>query len=123
MSPIHSEDLQALLQQFRGSAKHYPHWQKHFAYSEGVKFLADQAHCYWLLDTIADLQCRISRAKLESIQIWHLEQHSEGHVVLKCLEDEGTPPAIVHEVEHRDFPMERFKLYLMNRVLFLPSEY
>jgi hypothetical protein len=41
------------LQQFHGSENLYRHFSKNLIYTDGIKFLAEQAGCYWLIDEIA----------------------------------------------------------------------
>lgn len=51
------EELTASLEQFVGSTKLYKHWLG-IKYTDGVKYLANEAGAYWLIDAIASHQTR-----------------------------------------------------------------
>ncbi|CAA9302355.1 hypothetical protein AVDCRST_MAG94-444 [uncultured Leptolyngbya sp.] len=53
-------EIQAALSRFHGCETFYRYWTGRLIYTEGVKYLADTAHCYWLIDAIASHQpkCR-----------------------------------------------------------------
>lgn len=45
------------LDQFTGSENWHRHWcNRHVTYTDGAKYLADNAGAYWLLDEIAIIQ-------------------------------------------------------------------
>ncbi|MEO8964712.1 MAG: DUF6876 family protein [Gammaproteobacteria bacterium] len=42
------------LNQFISSGQFFKHWiNSKLVYTEGVQYLAEKAHCYWLIDEIA----------------------------------------------------------------------
>jgi hypothetical protein len=47
--------LTAALAYFTGTTAYYRYWLGITHLTDGVKFLADNAHCYWLLDAIGGL--------------------------------------------------------------------
>ncbi|MGA9381161.1 MAG: DUF6876 family protein [Phormidium sp.] len=48
---LSAEQLKSQLSHFTGTDNYYKHWLG-FQYTDGIKFLADNAECYWLLDAI-----------------------------------------------------------------------
>ena len=44
------------LNQFTGTECYYPHWTKKLVYTDGVKFVADVAEAFWLIDLVASYQ-------------------------------------------------------------------
>jgi hypothetical protein len=107
-----------------------------------VRFLAEQAGAYWLIDLIASHQ-RSAAARREPFQVWRLvltpnrprgfmaraemggDCRGTGQVLLhqnragQWLEG----PAIVQRIPYTDFPLpDGIKLYLEDGVLCLPSE-
>ena len=40
------------LSQFIGTENYYRHWTGHGVYTDGVKYLAEKAGAYWLIDAI-----------------------------------------------------------------------
>ena len=132
-----AQNLQVDLARFVGSENYYLHWLKSFTYTDGVKFLADTAACYWLLDAIASYQpqCR-KDPMLAEFQVWFLLQAGHAAIpwievagnsaVLTCWRDTPTspsPPSIRQDILFTDFLLPEIKLYVSCGVLMLPSEY
>jgi len=99
--------------------------------TDGVKWMAEKAGAFWLLDAIASYQPACLKDKmLREFQVWTLttEQRSEtnrrGH--LKGERDTGDPKAIRQEIEYTDFPLDEIKLYVepcsAGQLIMLPSE-
>ena len=119
---ITSEQLEADMRQFTGTE----HWYRHplyraFCYTDGVKYLAEAAGAYWLIDTI--LACQLDpRVEKEYFQFWTLTVNADRSAVLTCTD--GNDTAVYRqEYGFTDFPLKTQKLYLTNNVLLLPSEY
>lgn len=128
------EQLKSQLNHFTGTDRYYKHLLG-FQYTDGIKFLADNAEAYWLLDAIASYQpTLLQNQRLRDFQLWLLvvgNEHEfikpkEGNkTVLTCWEDTPSPgvkPAVSQQIEYKDFPLPVITLYLENRVLLLPSE-
>jgi hypothetical protein len=113
-------------------------------YTTGVKYLAEKAQAYWLIDAIASHQTKrlLSNENLRYFQLWLLtvtntenqlpqkygfiKPISNHKAVLTCWEDtpvEGVKPVIRQDIEFTDFPLTEMKLYVENSVLLLPSEH
>jgi hypothetical protein len=104
------------------STEFYRRWLKGFRYTEGVRFLAEHARCYWLIDLIAILQVRaVKDAWLREFRLWELVvQDRRG--ILTCSRD--TEDVAFREViETTDFPIACVHLYVEGGVLMLPSEH
>lgn len=119
-------DLLRALSQFASSDSLHSHpspLTEAFEYTDGVKFLADQAGAYWLLDLIASWQKRARRdSKLRDFQLWEIRvDTAKRRGVVICLRDAGDE-AFRQHLPLTDFPLPSVKLYLENGVLMLPSE-
>lgn len=114
---------QSQLNQFSGGEELYPHWLKRFSYTEGVKFLADRGNAHWLLDAIASHQPNLLRQNpmLADFQSWKLTVTNRKGV-LYCGVD-GDKLEQVQKIPFTDFPLSEVKLFLIDGVLLLPSEY
>lgn len=88
--------------------------------TDGVLALAEAADFYWLLTVIGSHQ---RNEKLDpSFQVWKLTVHTEtSSAVVQGYND--TTLIITQEVSFTDFPLEEVKLFLMDGILLLPSEY
>lgn len=116
------EQITAVLKQFIGSGIIYQHCLS-IKFTEGVKYLADAAEAYWLIDGIASHQIKrfLSNTKLQYFQIWHLLAKEKSGTLI-CEWDTGKE-VIRQEIEYTDFPIASIKLYLVSKVLMLPNEY
>jgi len=119
---IEANALYAELNQFTGSTEFYPHWLPGFRYTEGVRFLAERACCYWLIDLIASLQVKaLKDAWLREFQLWELFV-KDKRGVLVCSRD-SDDQAFRQAIEATDFPLAYVHLYVEGGVLMLPSEH
>lgn len=117
-----ADELEVTLAHFTGSTELHRHWSKLFSYTDGVKFLADEAGAHWLLDVIASLQKKARKdPMLRDIQIWVLQVFSDKRAILNCNRD-PLQTVFISRIPFTDFPLPEIKLYLENDVLCLPSE-
>ncbi len=116
------EILKQSLNQFTGTENYYRHWTGLIVFTDGVKYLADKAGAYWLIDLIASWQVR-SKVKKCPFQIWELKVNEDRTAVATMREDSDQPEVVRQEIPYTDFPLEKIKLYLVDGVLMLPSEY
>ncbi|MFP4336414.1 MAG: DUF6876 family protein [Halothece sp.] len=132
---ITAEQLQTQLQQFTGTNFYYQHWFG-LRYTDGIKFLANSAKCYWLIDAIASYQPQLQQIPmLRQFQLWvfvvgnnheFIQPKPENQAVLTCWEDTpklGIKPAITQQIPYTDFPLPKLYLYVESQVLLLPSEH
>lgn len=134
MAMMNAETLLQNLQHFCGSEQYYKHGLG-LCYTDGIKYLAENAQCYWLIDAIASHQPTAKKnPRLKEFQLWFLHVGT-GHefikpkagnaAVLTCWED--TPkaeskPVIIQQIPFTDFPLKEIKLYLKEKILLLPDE-
>ena len=91
-------------------------------FTDGAKYVADQAGAYWLLDEIAIIQQHNTRVAAEDFQVWKLAVHADQTSVLTC--DDGNGNVIFSKpIEYTDFPPEGITLYCTNNTILLPREY
>lgn len=120
---------EADLRQFSGGEERYRHalLGDRFTYTEGVKFLAEQAGAYWLIDAIASYQLdrRIrGDAMLRDFQLWTLRLHNGGAILALTRDSGFAEPTVIEQfIEYTDFPLAKVRLYVENGVLLLPSEH
>jgi hypothetical protein len=116
------QQISSELNQFTGSTTLYKHWLG-FKYTDGIKYLAEENSCYWLLDAIFSYQTQhfLSNPNLREFQIWHLRVDNNSGVLI-C-EWDTNQEVLRQEIEYTDFPLKQIKLYLIETVLMLPSEY
>ena len=126
-------EIQAALAQFTGTENyHYNAIARAsgVVYTEGIRTLAMDAECWWLLDAICSHQPRCRRDPLlKQIQFWTLTV-KDNAAVLICERDEGDI-AIRQDIPATDFPLPEMKIWIENgsidginpvMVMMLPTE-
>jgi hypothetical protein len=89
-------------------------------YTDGAQYVAQAGGAYWLLDKIALAQS-IQTIKTEEFQVWRLVvENSAG--VLTCDDGDGRV-VYAKRIDYTDFPLPEIKLYFVDNVIMLPSEY
>ena len=111
------------LDQFTGSE----HWYRHglvrdVVFTDGAKYVADQAGAYWLLDEIAFAQRAEKRVADEPFQLWKLAVNPERTALLTC-EDGNGHAVFSKRLDYTDFPLSEIKLYFTDNTILLPGEY
>jgi hypothetical protein len=110
------------LLQFTGSEQ----WHRHaivrdVLFTDGAKYIADQAGAYWLLDEIALTQRFEKTVAGEEFQLWKLKVDPDHTATLTC--EDGNGKAVYSKaIKHTDFPLPEIALYSTNNVILLPSE-
>lgn len=115
--------LDADLAQFCGTDNWWKHWTGRITYTDGVKFLAERAGAFWLIDLVASYQT--ARLRQEEFQVWTLtvDRDRTPVAVATCQADTDAPVLVRQEIDHTDFPLPSIKLWLVNGALMLPDEY
>ena len=86
-------------------------------WTDGVAYLATHG-AGWLCTDI----CAYAPEHKEPFQLWELKV-KDGKGVLTMREDCDQPELVRQEYDYTDFPEPGIKLYLVDGILLLPSEY
>lgn len=117
------EEFKSSLEQFYGTEHYYKLGLTPIIATDGIKYFADTCECYWLLDLITYNVFPVHQ-KLGCLFI-DIEVNKRHTVHITVREDSDMP--IVFEKKQRDIceviPVGKYKFYLMDNVLLLPSEY
>lgn len=113
------------LYQFTGSLTRYRHPLFGYCYTEGVRYVALRAGAYWLLDAIYSWQTELAAHEIDlsAFQIWTLTVSKDQTAVLTCQADSDQPEVARQEIEYTDFPLDEIRIYVIDGVMLLPSEY
>ena len=112
------------LAQFYCTEEYHKYWLPVLTMTDGAYYLYRNGAA-WLIDAIASYQTKkfLSSRKLREFQLWELRVGPNKTAVLTCREDSGRDPVVTQEIPYTDFPIPYIKLYLIERVLLLASEY
>ena len=114
--------LASELAHFHCTEQYYRHFLQRFVYTDGVRYLAQNAQAYWLLDLIASYQ-QYQKVKKEEFQVWKLQTDLEKNNAVATCDDGNNNILITQYIPFTDFPLTEITLYLTDGVLLLPSEY
>lgn len=103
------------------------HWYKHpfgVLFTDGIKYLADEAKAYWFIDLIASWQ-HDEKVKKESFQVWIIRV--DGHKAVVTCEDGNGHVVAKQDIPYTDFPLKEYKVYLEDdgehKVILLTGEH
>jgi hypothetical protein len=113
---------QTSLAQFTGTEKYYRIRSRHLL-TEGTKYLAEKAECFWMMDAVASHLGEIGTAD------WfvHVRVTVNCNRATMIYEDGNGHEHARQEIPYTDFPMNTISLYACwdgeHWVIMLPSEY
>jgi hypothetical protein len=114
------EQIKAELDQFTGTEQYYKN-SFGIVYTDGVKFLVDECHCYWLIDAVASWQLD-KRVRQEEFQVFKLIVNDDKTATLN-IEDGNNNLVATQAIEFTDFPLDEITIWFENKVAYLPSEH
>jgi len=110
------------LKQFTGTENWYRHAiNRKVTFTDGVKYVADQAGAYWLIDEIALIQPYEKAISAERFQLWRLKV-TGSRATLACENGDGKE-VYAKDIPFTDFPEPGIAFYFTDNVILLPSEY
>jgi hypothetical protein len=110
------------LSHFTGTAKYYRISRRHLL-TDGTKYLAEEAECFWMMDAVASHLCEIGTAD------WFVlvRVTVSGTWATMVYEDGNGNEHARQEILFTDFPLAEQTLYACwdgeHWVIMLPSEY
>jgi len=115
------QELQEGLNQFTGAIVWYqPLLYPQFLYTKGVRYLATNTDCFWLLDFIFSNQILPAIAE-ETFQKWMIELEEEQAVI--TVRDSNEQVLETFTISNVFFPLRKQTLWCIQGRLILPTEY
>jgi hypothetical protein len=112
----------SLLPHFTGTERYYRISRQHLL-TDGTKYLAENAECFWIMDAIASHLCEIGTADWFVLVRMAVTQ---GRAVMFYEDGNGNEHAR-QEIPYTDLPLAAITLYACwdgeHWVIMLPSEY
>lgn len=110
------------LAQFIGTEQWFRHGRnRKVLYTEGVRYVAEKAEAYWLVDEIALAQVNDKVVADTPFQVWQLSVRDSA-AMLVCEDGDGTT-VYSKQIKFTDFPEPGIRFFFTDNVLMLPSEY
>ena len=123
---METTDIKSTLSQFHGTAQYHKHLfpgKSPIILTDGCNYVRDACKAYWLFDAILSYQCEKILRDI-NFQVWELKRLKLDLTwQLTCREDTGKKPLIIQLIEFSDFPLDYIKIWLIDKVALLPSEY
>ncbi len=120
------EELKSQLAGFYGSENLYHRSTPILIYyTDGIKWLQENANCYWLTDLIASYQTTEFK-KANDRQFWKLVV-TDSSAVITCDDGDGNV-SVAQSIDYTDFPLTDLSIWVEiqeeGRIfIYLPSEY
>lgn len=115
------EEIRKELAFFRSSEELHKAYPK-VMITKGVKFLAERAEAFWLIDLVFSYQT-IAKVKKEPFQVYELTVDLNTKRSKMVCTDGNENVLYTQNIEFTTFPFESIKLYYTDGTILLPSEY
>jgi len=114
------------LSQFHGTAEYHKHLfpgKSPILITDGCQYIRDKCNAYWLFDALLSYQTHKALRDV-NFQVWEFRRLKRDlSWVLTCREDSDKKPLITQFIEFSDFPLDCIKIWVIDKVALLPSEY
>lgn len=120
---MNAQELLAALPHFTGTEQWYylPQFGRRYTYTDGIKFLAENAGAYWMIDYVLARQPFFEN-KRASFQVWKFRKDEDDGFTFTVEDGNGNKLAQYTEL-YTDFPLDEFEFWVVNNVILLKSEY
>jgi len=115
------------LQNFNGSEMFYQIPLIQTRFTNGLKYLANVANCYWLITDVSVIaKSLLNRSYFITIDFKRLseeEQDYSGYEAEITYSDGNGNVFETHRYNFTDFPLDELRIFFVDNTLMLPSEY
>ena len=115
------------LQHFHGSETIFQIPLTRTRYTNGIKYLANAAECFWLItDTSIIAKSLMDKSYFITIDFKRLsleEQDAMGHEAVIIYSNGNDNVLEKHKYNFTDFPLDELRLFFVDNTLMLPNEY
>ena len=119
--------IKAELQHFIGSEMFFRIPLIGTRFTDGLKYLADEAKCFWLITDASVIAKSLSnRSHFITIDFRRLSKMEQFEMQCEAIikySDGNDTVLETHRYNVTDFPLDELRLYFVNDTLMLPSEY
>jgi ribosomal 30S subunit maturation factor RimM len=120
-------EIKENLQQFHGSEMFFQIPLLQTRFTDGLKYLANAANCYWLItDTSVIAKSLRDKSHFITIDFKRLSEKEQAKKQCEALiiySDGNEQVLETHRYHVTDFPLDELRLFYVDNTLMLPSEY
>ncbi|SDR99817.1 hypothetical protein SAMN04487764_1205 [Gillisia sp. Hel1_33_143] len=124
---VQVNEIKEGLQHFHGSETIFQIPLLRTRYTNGLKYLAEAAECFWLItDTSVIAKSLMNRSEFITIDFKRLSEERQdftGYEAEIIYTDGNDNVLEKHGYRATDFPLDELRLFFVNDTLMLPSEY
>ncbi|RNL90355.1 hypothetical protein ED312_06455 [Sinomicrobium pectinilyticum] len=122
-----ANEIKTGLQHFHGSEMFYHIPLIRTRYTDGLKFLANAAGCYWLImDASVIAKSLMGKSYFITVDFKQLSERERAEQQCEAVIIYGDGNGHIletHRYSVTDFPLDKLRLYFVDNTLMLPSEY
>ena len=115
------------LQHFHGSEMFYQIPLIRTRFTNGLKYLANVAECFWLITDVSVIaKSLLNRSHFITIDFKRLSEEKQDYTGYEAeiIYSDGNGNVFeTHQYNFTDFPLDELRLYFVDNTLMLPSEY
>ncbi|MDV7139212.1 hypothetical protein R3X28_10005 [Maribacter sp. TH_r10] len=115
------------LQHFHGSEMLYQIPLIRTRFTNGLKYLANVAECFWLITDVSVIaKSLLNRSHFITIDFKRLSEEKQDYTGYEAeiIYSDGNGNVFeTHQYNFTDFPLDELRLYFVDNTLMLPSEY
>ena len=123
---MNAVQIKDMLKEFHGTTMYHKHLfpgRPALLITDGCQYIRDELKANWLFDAILSYQVDLLKQHI-NFQIWELKQlRVDLSWLLTCREDKNSKPIVRQSIEFSDFPIDYIKIWVIDKVALLPSEY
>lgn len=120
-------DLRSNLKTFTGTEMYYMIPLLNTRYTDGIKYLAGAANCFWLVTDVSVIaKSLMNRSRFITIDFKKLSEEKQDAVGYESIFEysDGNGNVLeTHKYHSTDFPLEKLRLFFTDGTLLLPSEH
>lgn len=124
---VQSKEIEQNLQHFTGTEMYYYIPLLRTRFTDGLKYLANAADCYWLItDASVIAKSLKNRSKWVTIDFKRMSEDKQDYTGYEAeiIYSDGNDNVLeTHRYNATDFPLDELRMFFVNDTLMLPSEY
>ena len=121
---LSQEQIRNDLAHFTGTDRYHLHRlnsETKIYLTDGCNYVRTKLNAYWLFDLIISWQLK-TKVQEAPFQVWKLAKQNDETWLCQC-EDGNNNVLAFQRIEFSDFPLDEIKIWVVDGVALLPSEY